>query len=1109
MTKKHLLTVLEKLNHNARMRYMVEVGRQAKQDASHARLLAQLESGNVYERMMALQACHGSRDSAQVMRALEDPSRIIRARARNIAPLICDDGQLVHALEMMPLRQRHYLLKLLRNRERQTAIDSYVTQLADRHDPYLGTALPFSSKLVASRYPVVPEEISLIELRRMAPAEAIAVLTQQAKTSRFDYRIRYIVDGLLAKLADACPAESLALLHKLARIIPLWSVNLQPLLRRLPNEIAELLLESDDQSISDFRPVIDRLRPELVIRLFQRGFLTLEKGWFRQLTPAQRGNLYRQASQAWQDNDGCITYDIVALLPGAMREEEGRRHLALPPLAVRNEIRLRYAALLPWDDACRELEPFIANPDADLRRVAIAAMIDNVRFHQTRLPELLTFLRMRKHEQDCVRSFMMWKLAALPPSRWQDEHLSDLGQLIRDALNAVDLSFSTTHHIERLIIQMVPFHPTWCAKWLATLVQERGQVSFFQLGAQLTDHDIEQIAPSLLPVFLAWETREREQHIIAAAVSLQHRLKVFDGLVNLLERIIQHSASDTLAAQALGVIATYRADRLHQLIPKLLRQDKSWIKCQTVNQYLHRCRQDLLTPYLGQTTYSGRFGSGRTRYILPFIDGFFRWTPRQQLIFAGVLAQVTQDDKRDTPALGATLQKLASLPNIHPILLMQLASLDNPRQVVRDLALQMLGRLDSGQGIPVLLQALHDQRARVAIYTLRPILLELPAENALALLRQIPQEKITIAKEVARLLGELPTEHAHEDLLAMAQRDLHRDVRVAVLRAFWNHLEDARTWPLLEAAARMADPAIASGVIRIPAFRLSMTAQRKLAALMALLLKHPDVNVRIATIGRCSSLPRRPTSVPLRRTNIGIRRYARRRRSELPPLDIIGRWSALPISDPDGEIARALLPALQSNVLDECRTGAAAIFNTYKPDEAPLIGEAITNIIAQRQKLTLVLDILRAFMYWQRERLLPIVHAVLDSLQPDPLTAVERVKLAVAALPWSELGTYLVQLAARDELTADVMASAIAAFQEHRRRSDIADITVVEMTLSQQDDAQLRRLALAVLVTAANSPSGWTEELIARLHEYRADPSPLVAAAAQFTFPPGELADAR
>ncbi len=157
-----------------------------------------------------------------------------------------------------------------------------------------------------------------------------------------------------------------------------------------------------------------------------------------------------------------------------------------------------------------------------------------------------------------------------------------------------------------------------------------------------------------------------------------------------------------LASQTLGMIAEYRGDRLHQLIPELIEEDASWVTQPTVYGYLHRRRQDLLTPFLGQTAFKGRFSTGRTRFVLPFTSGFQRWTPQQQQIFAGVLAQVVEDEQRDTPAISRVLQQLAALPDNPPTALSAFAGLDNPRQVVRDLALRMLGRLDAGRGIPLL-----------------------------------------------------------------------------------------------------------------------------------------------------------------------------------------------------------------------------------------------------------------------------------------------------------------------------------------------------------------------------------------------------------------------
>ena len=67
----------------------------------------------------------------------------------------------------------------------------------------------------------------------------------------------------------------------------------------------------------------------------------------------------------------------------------------------------------------------------------------------------------------------------------------------------------------------------------------------------------------------------------------------------------------------------------------------------------------------------------------------------------------------------------------------------------------------------------------------------------------------------------------------------------------------------------------------------------------------------------------------------------------------------------------------------------------------------------------------------------------------------------------------------------------------------------LEAALAPSPDPRLRRLALATLVARAESATGWNAGRLARLRAFRNDPSPLVAASAQFTFPPDEGLNAR
>ena len=73
----------------------------------------------------------------------------------------------------------------------------------------------------------------------------------------------------------------------------------------------------------------------------------------------------------------------------------------------------------------------------------------------------------------------------------------------------------------------------------------------------------------------------------------------------------------------------------------LLQQDKTWIVIPAVFTYLHHYRQDLLTPFLGQNDYQGKFSWGNnTPMVLPLNDGFFRWTPTQDVVLLHRLAQL-------------------------------------------------------------------------------------------------------------------------------------------------------------------------------------------------------------------------------------------------------------------------------------------------------------------------------------------------------------------------------------------------------------------------------------------------------------------------------------
>lgn len=100
MTTEDRLRGLEAQGHCQRVGAMIALRRQ--RDAESQAIIAALEHGGFYERMLALYNCFSSRDAAHVLRELNDLLRLLRGRAAQLAAHICDDVEALCALEDAP-----------------------------------------------------------------------------------------------------------------------------------------------------------------------------------------------------------------------------------------------------------------------------------------------------------------------------------------------------------------------------------------------------------------------------------------------------------------------------------------------------------------------------------------------------------------------------------------------------------------------------------------------------------------------------------------------------------------------------------------------------------------------------------------------------------------------------------------------------------------------------------------------------------------------------------------------------------------------------------------------------------------------------------------------
>lgn len=1056
----------ESLPHSARVRRAVELGRQARTDSETSRLLREWRTGGFTQRLLAAFACHGSRDSAALAELAADPSRTVARVALSVLCDVGDDDTLLAVLRTLPSRRAAKVLFWLR-RARSKVTDRFVTERADEGDMTAWPLVPLGSAAVLDRYFALAAECGgSIFWRRLAvlhPARAVTeIVARLAAATNPDGLLFANARTVIAILSERAPESALAVVVALRQHQPLAAIPLQALAVQRPAAVADLVLGSNEPAAVRFERVAQRLDVTRIVALYRRGsyYLGNPDWWLARLPAADRVAIYRELAPAWTAADGVVPVHILRRLPASTRPDEARRLIALPALATRPLQRLPYAGLLPWDEAREQVKLWLGHPEAENRSAALAALCEATRFDRARLSDLLELLTARKHEQDPVRQVFLSALALLPPGRWRADHLPGLAQIVRDSLDAADLSSGSVSALGRLVFSLLPFHPEWTVEQLAELTRERGFPGW--MGRLLTPEEVRRIAPPLAPIIQTWLNREHENRLIALASTVGRRLPHWPELVEVLERLIKSAASPYTSASAMALIVQHLRAERERVILAALERDESWVLQPPVMNYLHARRQDLLTPFLGQRSYAGRFSTGKVRHVLPLATDFYRWTDSQQEIFATSLAELAKPgrkkDEQMTWDVLSAVRRLPALPAVDPERLVALAS--DKRAAVKEAAVRALGRLDARQGIPELLEALDDARARWAVYALRQALCDLPPARVLEVMRGVRLGKVTVAKEAVRLAGEFGGSAALDWFTQLDRQDLHRDVRGALLRALWDHLERPEAWAILDSSAESPDTGVVIGLARIQVDRSSAAARKRVANLLLRLLDHPEPTVRLA---------------------------------------VLNRLTAQSVPDPQRILLTAVLGKLASAIPDEQSAGLRAALAAAADADAPVFASTFTRLLPKRRELAAAVGEFAGLTVRFGTRLVELRTAVLSALEADETAVSLQIRLAAARLAAEPFAQWVLKLVNTPRWHAGTQTAVLEAVAESAQPAQ--DLEQAEAVWALSPDPAARWLALRVLVRVA-SEQGWSEDRRARLRRYREDPSPFVADEAALTFPP-------
>ena len=303
---------------------------------------------------------------------------------------------------------------------------------------------------------------------------------------------------------------------------------------------------------------------------------------------------------------------------------------------------------------------------------------------------------------------------------------------------------------------------------------------------------------------------------------------------------------DYTALQAINLWLECRETR-GERVEKLLKEDKSVIVSPSVLSYIHYKKQNLLDYYISGKPVSGKFLTGKTVYVLPVRDGFYRWLPAQQSKFASIIKNVVEDEELNSSDRTYHMKILARIP-VTAIEELSLYLKDGDVNIVEGALGAMVWLNKPGRALTVLTKYLDCDRARVAMYAIPRCLNFLTppyVRDYLSSLLRREKLKITVYKEVLRLLCKFYVDRDCSILKnEWSKEELHRDVRIAVIHSAGRLPEAPGAWELLEEGVNSSDPDIVKSIVGLSCGSFSSEERERFIKLILKALENKNLIVR-------------------------------------------------------------------------------------------------------------------------------------------------------------------------------------------------------------------------------------------------------------------------